>query len=305
MHFQRSDWNSLASVCRSIGRDAEQFGNALSTLGNARAARRGWRRRSAPFGRAAGMDSRAGAAPMGEDAEQSRQRASDARGTRERHGAAGGGGHGLSRRCRKGRASGCRSTGRRRRTTSATRFEARGTRERHGAAGGGGERLLRRAAGIDARAGAARLGGDAEQLGNALGRSGERERGTARLEEAVTAFRDALKERTRERVPLDWAVTQNNLGIALGRSENAKRHGAAGRGRDRLRDALQEWTRERMPLHWATTQTNLGIVLSALGERESGTARLEEAVIPFVTRCRNGPKSTRRITIRWRNVISK
>jgi hypothetical protein len=35
---------------------------------------------------------------------------------------------------------------------------------------------------------------------------------TARLEEAVAAYRDALKERTRERVPLDWAGTQNNLG---------------------------------------------------------------------------------------------
>jgi hypothetical protein len=52
-------------------------------------------------------------------------------------------------------------------------------------------------------------------LGNALARLGERESGTARLEEAVAAYRDALKEYTRERVPLDWAVTQNNLGQAL------------------------------------------------------------------------------------------
>jgi hypothetical protein len=52
-------------------------------------------------------------------------------------------------------------------------------------------------------------------LGNALARLGERESGTARLEEAVTAFRAALAERTRERVPLDWAMTQSNLGNAL------------------------------------------------------------------------------------------
>jgi hypothetical protein len=39
--------------------------------------------------------------------------------------------------------------------------------------------------------------------------------GTARLEEAVAAFRAALEERTRDRVPLDWATTQNNLGHAL------------------------------------------------------------------------------------------
>ena len=49
-------------------------------------------------------------------------------------------------------------------------------------------------------------------LGSALLRLGERESGTARLDEAVAAYREALKEMTRERVPLDWAMTQNNLG---------------------------------------------------------------------------------------------
>ena len=37
-------------------------------------------------------------------------------------------------------------------------------------------------------------------------------------------------------------------------------------------------TRERVPLAWATTQSNLGNALATLGERESGTARLEGAV---------------------------
>ena len=36
-----------------------------------------------------------------------------------------------------------------------------------------------------------------------------------------------------------------------------------------------------MPLDWATTQTNLGNALLMLGERESGTGRLEEAVAAF------------------------
>jgi len=44
---------------------------------------------------------------------------------------------------------------------------------------------------------------------------GARESGTARLEEAAAAFRAALEERTRERVPLDWATTQSDLGLAL------------------------------------------------------------------------------------------
>ena len=42
-----------------------------------------------------------------------------------------------------------------------------------------------------------------------------------------------------------------------------------------------EWTRERVPLDWATTQNNLGNALSRLGARESGTARLEEAVAAY------------------------
>ena len=52
-------------------------------------------------------------------------------------------------------------------------------------------------------------------LGNALSTLGERESDTARLEQAVEAYRAALQEGTRERVPLDWAMTQNNLGDAL------------------------------------------------------------------------------------------
>ena len=50
------------------------------------------------------------------------------------------------------------------------------------------------------------------------------------------------------------------------------------------RAALLEWTRERVPLDWAGTQNNLGTALKALGERESGTEKLEEAVAVFRAR---------------------
>lgn len=52
-------------------------------------------------------------------------------------------------------------------------------------------------------------------LGNVLALLGEGESSTKHLEQAVEAYRAALQERTRERVPLDWAQTQNNLGNAL------------------------------------------------------------------------------------------
>jgi hypothetical protein len=85
-------------------------------------------------------------------------------------------------------------------------------------------------------------------LGSALARLGVRESGTERLEEAVSAYREALKERTRERVPLEWAMTQMNLGSALARL------GARESGTEKLEEAvsayceaLKERTRERVP----------------------------------------------------------
>ena len=119
-------------------------------------------------------------------------------------------------------------------------------------------------------------------LGVALQTLGERERGTARLEQAVATFRAALEEYTRERVPLQWAAMQTHLGTAL------QTLGERERGPERLeqaikahRAALEEYTRERAPLQWAATQNNLGITLGILGERERGTTRLEQAVEAF------------------------
>jgi hypothetical protein len=51
--------------------------------------------------------------------------------------------------------------------------------------------------------------------------------GTARLEEAVAAYRAALEERTRERVPLQWAATEQNLAGAL-QLLNERRRSRAG-----------------------------------------------------------------------------
>jgi tetratricopeptide (TPR) repeat protein len=42
--------------------------------------------------------------------------------------------------------------------------------------------------------------------------------------------------------------------------------------------ALEDWPRERAPVDWFATQHALGVALRTLGERESGAARLEEAV---------------------------
>jgi tetratricopeptide (TPR) repeat protein len=124
-------------------------------------------------------------------------------------------------------------------------------------------------------------------LANALSRYGEQAGDNAALTEAVAAYRAALQECPRERVPLDWAMTQNNLGTALtslGITSLGERESSTRRLEEAiivLREALKERTRERVPLDWAATQYNLGVALQTLGERESGTVHLEEAVAAF------------------------
>ena len=118
------------------------------------------------------------------------------------------------------------------------------------------------------------------------------------LHRAIETYREALKERTRERVPLDWAMTQNNLGNALqtlgGRESGTARLEEAVAA---YRAALEEYTRERVPLQWAATQNNLGTALRTLGERESGTAQLEEAVAAY--RAALEERTRERVPLDW------
>ena len=116
-------------------------------------------------------------------------------------------------------------------------------------------------------------------LGNTLLNLGNRERGTARLEEAVTAYDQTLQEMTRERVPREWAAAQHNLGNAL------LRLGERESGTARLKEAisayqaaLQEETRERVPLDWALSTGNQGEALMLIASRNGDVVAAESAV---------------------------
>jgi len=100
------------------------------------------------------------------------------------------------------------------------------------------------------------------------------------LAEAVTTYREALKERTRDRVPLSWAMTQNNLGNALATLGKRGDDTALAEAVTAYREALKEYTRDRVPLEWAATQNNLGAALATLGKRGDDTA-LAEAVTAY------------------------
>ena len=153
-------------------------------------------------------------------------------------------------------------------------------------------------ASVDLAQGADQRGTALNDLGLALQTLGEREAGTGRLNDAVTAFRDALKEWTRERVPLDWAMAQMNLGNAL--ATLGEREAGTGRLDEAVsayRDALKEQTRERVPLDWAMTQMNLGNALQTLGAREAGTGRLDEAVAAYRDALKE--RTCERVPLEW------
>ncbi len=117
---------------------------------------------------------------------------------------------------------------------------------------------------------------------NAAYTLGEQSGESAWLEKAVASYRSALEVRSREALPLDWAMTQNNLGNAL--SSLGEREEGTARLEEAVsayRLALEVRSREALPLDWAMTQNNLGNALKSLGEREEGTARLEEAVSAY------------------------
>jgi tetratricopeptide (TPR) repeat protein len=115
---------------------------------------------------------------------------------------------------------------------------------------------------------------------------------------AIEGFKRLLEMTPRERAPLVWAATQNNLGTALSRigerqSGTTKLEGAV----VAYREALKELARERVPLEWAMTQNNLGAALYLLGERESGTAKLEEAVVAYREALKE--RSRERVPLDW------
>ena len=122
------------------------------------------------------------------------------------------------------------------------------------------------------------MGDDPEQPGQRALETWGTGSGTARLQEALAAYREALKERTRERLPLQWAMTQNNLGNALLRLGD--RESGTARPEEAVvayREALKERIRERVPLDWAMTQNNLGSALCIFGERTGDSSKLKEA----------------------------
>ena len=106
------------------------------------------------------------------------------------------------------------------------------------------------------------IGDDQNLLGNALSDLGARESGTARLEEAVAAYRATLEEYTRDRAPLDWAAAQMGLGNALWKlAERGSDTTHANEASAAFRAAIEVRTLAANPQAWAAARNNLGAAL--------------------------------------------
>jgi tetratricopeptide (TPR) repeat protein len=121
-------------------------------------------------------------------------------------------------------------------------------------------------------------------LGNALQALAAMGSGTDGLEAAAIAYRAALEEWSRDRVPLDWAMAQHNLGnalSALGERESGTRH--LEEAVAAFQAALDERTRDRVPLEWAMSTGNQGITLMLLAGRLKDPEKARRAVTQIET----------------------
>jgi tetratricopeptide (TPR) repeat protein len=89
------------------------------------------------------------------------------------------------------------------------------------------------------------------------------------LGKAVDAFNEALKERTRERVPLQWAVTEGNLGDALKRlAERDNQMSTLEMAARAYAEALKAFTPDAAPLDHDRIQRKFQRVEKEISERK-------------------------------------
>jgi tetratricopeptide (TPR) repeat protein len=114
---------------------------------------------------------------------------------------------------------------------------------------------------------------------DALYREGDEHGNNAALQKCIQTWDLVLQYRSRERVPLQWATTQNNLGNAL--ESLGERESGTARLEEAVtayRAALEEWTRERVPLQSAMSTGNQGVALTLIAERLGDVTKARSAV---------------------------
>ncbi|MBI2370708.1 MAG: hypothetical protein HYV08_10835, partial [Deltaproteobacteria bacterium] len=100
------------------------------------------------------------------------------------------------------------------------------------------------------------------------------------LREAVGHYKEALTVRTKDRYPVDWAITLNNLAGALTElpvRDAEERAGYVEQAVGYYKEALTVYTRDSYPHLHARTAANLGMLLFTSGAKADAKPYLESA----------------------------
>jgi tetratricopeptide (TPR) repeat protein len=102
------------------------------------------------------------------------------------------------------------------------------------------------------------------------------------LRKAIAAYGEALYFYTPDVAPLDYAKTQNDLGVAYLRlSEHEDPVGNLRRAIEAFEQALRFWTPDVAPLDYARAQSHLGSAYGRLSEHEDPVGNLRRAIEAF------------------------
>ena len=80
----------------------------------------------------------------------------------------------------------------------------------------------------------------------------------ANLAKAIACYEAALRVRTEQEFPQDWAATQNNLGNAWFNAPTGDRGANLAKAIACYEVAQRVYTEQEFPRDWAATQNNLG-----------------------------------------------
>jgi tetratricopeptide (TPR) repeat protein len=110
---------------------------------------------------------------------------------------------------------------------------------------------------------------------SSLGELGKGQEAVSVLREANAAYKAALNVVDRKASPLQWAMTQNNRGVAL-EELGIRVGGCEGKGyllesEKAYQSALEVYRKDALPQDWAMTQNNRGVALQELGMLLGGT----------------------------------
>jgi tetratricopeptide (TPR) repeat protein len=138
----------------------------------------------------------------------------------------------------------------------------------------------------------------------------------ANLQKAIDAFQAALGVGPDKVLPVDRAMTQNNLGNAYAAAVTGDRAANLQRAIDAFQAALGVRTEKVFPVDWAMTQFNLGVAYADLptGDRaanlQSAMACFKAALTIFTETTfrndyRNAAKELAQVELQLRNLTSK